>query len=891
MPAANQGGYGPSVADGEVAAGSAGPYSVPQAAARKGLGAALVGVVKGAVSWLPFGGRANAAQKPEEAVAATPAKERRDTMLPATPSLWPLGCDFTPVPRSKLKENGTAQESPLQSAEGEERGMSDDEEISAEPRAEDPPAERAQEAVASEGVVEVHTSAEFWRVQLEAVYRKRNPYKLDKVPQFLEKYKGQEAVLYKKVCMTYQLDSTKFYAFGGDFPEDEAVDGFFPEHLQERRRSSIGFRSRRAPSMPSIADSVFAEAAACSTEDAPLLEAAEEAGEDGSSAAACQLSDAAWWQSVATMTVSSESSFAATVPTFVTNAKPQRAEETCLPAGSVPNAAALLSAPPPCTTSAVSSLVPPAQKTHVPVHAEQHLEAPAKASREARPRKVATLFEAAAATVSQEAALFSAASCAAPPLGSCVAPAQPRQAAPVSAKLFEAPATMSREVAPAPAQLFDAAPIMGREACAAPVERFVPPAQPPQAAPAPAKHQEAPATVGREAVERRRAPCRTVGQPNSSGFWRQQLEAIYRRLDPYGMEHLHEHLARYRGQEELLYRRVCKAHGLDPSKLYADAAAWAGVQEDFQEKCSPCDGVGRLLQKNRLLGKMAQSPLTVSLAKQARRRSQPKVQRFTAAERRNDENLAPSAPQPRGVKRPADRNALDSAPPHKAMRLPTSTLQPLPGYRLPQRRAAVDVPGRLPAPAALDVPLPKQSLRTTATSAAGRTEADAFAFGSRGFALHPAGAQRLAQPQEAAERLPPRLHRPGFALQPAARGATAAASSAPPLPSATLFPRGGLALGPVQGVLQHGRYGGHHKRVSRGRAVAKHDQRAQVSRSQFVLHEGRHALPATTSAQAAPSGQGGPSVALLRQQFEQSRQLVQASSHGYRIDARAWPRH
>lgn len=60
--------------------------------------------------------------------------------------------------------------------------------------------------------IKVETREDFWRVQVEAVYRRRNPYKLDNVPSLLEKYRGQEAVLYTKVCLKYLLDPKKFYA-------------------------------------------------------------------------------------------------------------------------------------------------------------------------------------------------------------------------------------------------------------------------------------------------------------------------------------------------------------------------------------------------------------------------------------------------------------------------------------------------------------------------------------------------------------------------------------------------------------------------------------------------------------------------------------------------------
>eukprot|EP00929_Paragymnodinium_shiwhaense_P027441 TRINITY_DN16106_c0_g1_i1.p1 TRINITY_DN16106_c0_g1~~TRINITY_DN16106_c0_g1_i1.p1 ORF type:complete len:204 (+),score=65.90 TRINITY_DN16106_c0_g1_i1:118-729(+) len=61
-------------------------------------------------------------------------------------------------------------------------------------------------------VVKVNSSEDFWRVQLEAIYRRRNPHKLDGVPALLEKYKGKEAALYAKVCKTYFLDPKKLYA-------------------------------------------------------------------------------------------------------------------------------------------------------------------------------------------------------------------------------------------------------------------------------------------------------------------------------------------------------------------------------------------------------------------------------------------------------------------------------------------------------------------------------------------------------------------------------------------------------------------------------------------------------------------------------------------------------
>lgn len=57
-------------------------------------------------------------------------------------------------------------------------------------------------------------SADFWRLQVEAVYRKRNPKKLEE-PNYLsglmKKYAGREQILYVSLCKNYSLDPRKFY--------------------------------------------------------------------------------------------------------------------------------------------------------------------------------------------------------------------------------------------------------------------------------------------------------------------------------------------------------------------------------------------------------------------------------------------------------------------------------------------------------------------------------------------------------------------------------------------------------------------------------------------------------------------------------------------------------
>mmetsp|Transcript_54541 Transcript_54541/g.100951 ORF Transcript_54541/g.100951 Transcript_54541/m.100951 type:complete len:167 (-) Transcript_54541:51-551(-) len=74
----------------------------------------------------------------------------------------------------------------------------------------------------------IETKGDFWRLQLEAVYNRRNPRKLAALPALLEKYKGDEATLYVKVCKTYDLDPKKLYTdpssweeYDGDTLEEE----------------------------------------------------------------------------------------------------------------------------------------------------------------------------------------------------------------------------------------------------------------------------------------------------------------------------------------------------------------------------------------------------------------------------------------------------------------------------------------------------------------------------------------------------------------------------------------------------------------------------------------------------------------------------------------------
>eukprot|EP00930_Biecheleria_cincta_P034236 TRINITY_DN23674_c0_g1_i1.p1 TRINITY_DN23674_c0_g1~~TRINITY_DN23674_c0_g1_i1.p1 ORF type:complete len:887 (+),score=204.25 TRINITY_DN23674_c0_g1_i1:75-2735(+) len=62
-----------------------------------------------------------------------------------------------------------------------------------------------------DGTVKVDSKERFWQLQIEAVYRRHNADKLASIPELLEKYKGREAILYKKVCQRYDLDPSKLH--------------------------------------------------------------------------------------------------------------------------------------------------------------------------------------------------------------------------------------------------------------------------------------------------------------------------------------------------------------------------------------------------------------------------------------------------------------------------------------------------------------------------------------------------------------------------------------------------------------------------------------------------------------------------------------------------------
>jgi len=154
--------------------------------------------------------------------ALSPPRAKRGSLTQATRALSPLGAQFTPAPRRR----GDSDLDPV--AEDLARAAE------AACSAQEPPAPvklpaswgevPLAELVGSEALRLVTSDYDFWFAQLDAIYRRRNPYKLERVPEFLEKYRGREVLLYRKVCHQYDLDPTRFYADPNSW-SDEGMEG------------------------------------------------------------------------------------------------------------------------------------------------------------------------------------------------------------------------------------------------------------------------------------------------------------------------------------------------------------------------------------------------------------------------------------------------------------------------------------------------------------------------------------------------------------------------------------------------------------------------------------------------------------------------------------------
>ncbi|CAJ1427729.1 unnamed protein product [Effrenium voratum] len=82
---------------------------------------------------------------------------------------------------------------------------------------------------AQDDAIEVKDAETLWRVNIEAVYRRKNPKLLSKVSELIAKYKANGTPLshlYAKVCRTYELDPKVMWATRSEAEEDEGdADG------------------------------------------------------------------------------------------------------------------------------------------------------------------------------------------------------------------------------------------------------------------------------------------------------------------------------------------------------------------------------------------------------------------------------------------------------------------------------------------------------------------------------------------------------------------------------------------------------------------------------------------------------------------------------------------
>jgi hypothetical protein len=131
----------------------------------------------------------------------------------------------------------------------------------------------------------VRSSEQFWHTQLEAIYRLRNPYKLLTVPAMLEKYRGREALLYRKVCMMYDLDPAKFHARVAASTENESAAWQQETGKQElhctskpltspRRHEPAAMEVAASPSTTSVQGSHRFSPTQCPREASPAVQAA-----------------------------------------------------------------------------------------------------------------------------------------------------------------------------------------------------------------------------------------------------------------------------------------------------------------------------------------------------------------------------------------------------------------------------------------------------------------------------------------------------------------------------------------------------------------------------------------------------------------------------------------
>lgn len=136
----------------------------------------------------------------------------------------------------------------------------------------------------------VHTSEQFWRVQLEAIYLRRNPYKLHNVPTLMARYRGREISLYKKVCAAYDLNPTRFYDDPATWQQEGSGKGCGKD-LVSAGDSEFDVEDKIEPAVEQVADEESADEyfegmAGIETDEEDMEEQEE------TEAANCSMSDA-----------------------------------------------------------------------------------------------------------------------------------------------------------------------------------------------------------------------------------------------------------------------------------------------------------------------------------------------------------------------------------------------------------------------------------------------------------------------------------------------------------------------------------------------------------------------------------------------------------------------
>lgn len=183
----------------------------------------------------------------------TPPRRQQatDVAMEAPVPLSPLGTPFTPPRRNTERQKKEAAD-----------GNSSEADVG-ETTAANVPTEPHQQALQDDEVAPGNASAatpspqRFWYLNLDAIYTRMAPEKRHKIPELLEKNRGQEALLYKRVCDTYGLPRNRYYANAvawNDLPGTTASGRGGWRHragaLLYKAASKFTKRWRRQPALP-----------------------------------------------------------------------------------------------------------------------------------------------------------------------------------------------------------------------------------------------------------------------------------------------------------------------------------------------------------------------------------------------------------------------------------------------------------------------------------------------------------------------------------------------------------------------------------------------------------------------------------------------------------------